>query len=110
MDDLVERLSERDHRVEVTLRPDRTAQALKERIDDGFVHIKFTETRGGTELGVSLDPAASDISGGEFDAGRGRITLAGSLTLNYVPVRCTASIDLATLSGTGRLHVLATTA
>src|SRR5262245_42326771 len=57
---LVEKLCEGDHRVEAGLRPDKTAKALKDRIDLGYVHIKFTETRGGAELGVKLDREVTD--------------------------------------------------
>ena len=50
MDELVARLSAGDHPVEASLRPEKTIKALKECIDRGYVHIKFTETEGGTEL------------------------------------------------------------
>lgn len=40
---------------------------LKESIDRGYVLIKFTNTRGGTELGVRLDDAASDLSHADFE-------------------------------------------
>ena len=49
---LVDRLSTGDHLVVVTLRPNASAKALQEAIDTGYVRIKFTETKGGTELGV----------------------------------------------------------
>ena len=52
---LVERLSQGSHRVEASLRPDKTVQLLKECIDRGYVHIRFPDTRGGTELGVRLE-------------------------------------------------------
>ena len=34
------------------------------------------------------------------------VHVEGTLTLNYVPVRCVADIDLATLNGTGQLVVV----
>ena len=49
---LVEKLCEGAHPIEASLRPEKTVKALKERIDMGYVHIKFTETKGGAELGV----------------------------------------------------------
>ena len=101
--ELVNRLSEGDHRVEASLRPEKTVQILKERIDLGHVHIKFPDTRGGTELGVRLDRDASDLSKADFEAGTGTVHLEGTLTLNYVPVRCIADIDLASLEGKGHL-------
>jgi uncharacterized protein YbdZ (MbtH family) len=105
-DELVDRLSEGEHPVEASLRPDRTAERLKQSIDRGFVHIKFTGTRGGTELGVRLDRDRSDVSRADFERRTGSVHLEGALTLNYVPVRCIADIDLSTLSGHGRLETV----
>ncbi len=104
MDELVQRLSEGDHPVEASLRPERTVKALKEAIDRGYVHIKFTDTKGGTELGVRLDNAATDLSRADFDNQTGTVHLVGGLTLNYVKVRCIADINLNTLTGTGHLE------
>jgi len=107
MNELVQRLSDSSHPVEVTLRPERTASALKRRIEEfGFVHIKFTDTKGGTELGVKLDKEACDLASADFERASGKVTLSGRLMLDYVPVRCDAEIDLSTLEGTGRLRVL----
>ncbi|RMF28684.1 MAG: MbtH domain protein [Chloroflexi bacterium] len=104
MSELVKYLSEGDHPVEASLRPERTVQALKERIDRGYVFVKFTDTKGGTELGVRLDPEATDLSKADFDNGTGTVHLVGNLTLDYVKVRCIADINLETLSGKGHLE------
>ncbi len=104
MSELVKRLSEGDHPVEASLRPEKTVQALKERIDRGYVHVKFTDTKGGTELGVRLDQEATDLSKADFDNQTGSVHLVGSLTLDYVKVRCVADIDLKTLTGKGHLE------
>ena len=103
MDELVARLSAGDHPVEVSLRPEKTVKALKECIDRGYVHIKFTETKGGTELGLKLDRQASDLSKADFDKETGNVYLVGNLILNYVRVQCVADIDLKTLEGEGYL-------
>lgn len=105
MNDLVQRLTAEQH-VVASLRPETTVQAFKEALDRKYVHIKFTQTRGGTELGVPLDESASDLSGADFEKGSGRVKVVGDLTLDYVKVRMHATIDLATLEGTGRLEVL----
>ena len=47
---LADRLCEGDHPVETGLRPEKTVKLFKEAIDRNYVHIKFTNTRGGTEL------------------------------------------------------------
>jgi hypothetical protein len=83
---------------------DPTVEELRERTGEmGYVLVKFTGTRGGTEVGFPLDRDACDLSGADFGNGTGTVHLEGSLVLNYDPVRCIADIDLATLEGTGRL-------
>jgi uncharacterized protein YbdZ (MbtH family) len=100
---LVDKLCEGDHRIEASLRPEKTAEALKSRIDMGYVHIKFTETKGGTELGVRIDRETLDLSQADFENKVGSVHLEGELTLDYVKVRCIADIDLQTLGGGGHL-------
>ena len=106
MNDLVRKLSECDHPVEATVRPERTVEGLKSAIDRGYVHVRFTDTRGGTEVGFKLDAELSDLSSGNFEQGNGQIKLCGLLTLNYERVRCVAEIDLSTMAGKGRLEPL----
>lgn len=100
---LVDRLCEGDHLVEVGLRPERTAKLFKEAIDRDYVHIKFTETKGGTELGFRLNRDTSDFSAADFENGKGTVHVEGSLTLDYVKVKCIADVDLSTLAGKGHL-------
>ena len=106
MDDLVQRLSEGDHPVAVG-GPQPSLEIFQKRVEDmGDVFIKFTGTRGGTDLGVRVDPQATDLSQANFQEGTGTAHVEGTLTLNYVKVRCVADIDLGTLQGTGRLIIL----
>jgi uncharacterized protein YbdZ (MbtH family) len=100
---LVERLCEGSHAVEVALRPERTVKLFKEAIDRDYVCIKFTQTKGGTELGFHLDEDASDLSKANFERGKGPVHLEGNLTLDYVKIKCIADIDLSTLAGKGHL-------
>jgi uncharacterized protein YbdZ (MbtH family) len=103
-DDLVDRLCEGTHPVEVSLRPDKTVQRFQESIERGYVHMQFTDTQGGTELGFQLDRDRSDCRQGDFDRQTGTVHLVGGLTLNYVKVRCIVDIDLTTLTGQGHLE------
>src|SRR5436190_374122 len=106
MNDLVQRLSQGTHPVMVG-GPQPSLTELKKRLEEmGYVFIKFTETRGCTDLGVRVDKAVTDMSRANFEQGTGIVHVVGNLTLNYVKVRCVADIDLATLQGTGRLVVL----
>lgn len=102
MNDLVQRLT-KEQEVEASLRPEATLQNFKAAVDRGYVHVKFTQTRGGTELGIRLDPERSDVKSADWENGTGNVTVVGELTLDYVKVRCHATIDLATLKGTGYL-------
>ena len=103
MDELTERLAAGDH--PVTLGgPNPSVEKLQSRIDEiGWLHVKFTDTHGGTDLGVHLDQTACDFSAADFESGSGTIHVEGTLTLNNDPVRCVADIDLTTLDGTGHL-------
>jgi hypothetical protein len=106
MDDLVQRLSEGNHKV-VVGGPQATLEEFRRRVEDmSYVFIKFIETRGGTDLGVRVDKSATRSDGASFENATGTVHVEGTLTLNYVKVRCVADIDLATLQGTGRLVVL----
>ena len=105
MKELVQRLSQGNHPVEVSLKPEKTVQALKESIDRGYVHIKFTDTKGGTDLGVKLEQDASNLKEANFAHPQGLVHLVGNLTVNYVKVRCIADIDLETLEGQGHLEL-----
>jgi len=105
MNELVQRLT-KEQPVIVSLRPEPTLAAFKAALDRKYVHVKFTETRGGTELGLRLEPGSYDLSGADLEQGTGQVTLSGVLTLDYVRVRCHAKIDVASLAGTGWLEIL----
>lgn len=100
---LVDILCEGYHAVEASLRPERSVKLFKEEIDRDYVHVKFTGTKGGTELGVRLDRSACNFGSADFEQGKGIIDLEGELTLDYVNVRCVAKIDLKSLAGKGYL-------
>lgn len=106
MDELVQRLAEGEHPVTVG-GPRPSLEEFKKRVQEmGYVFIKFTGTRGGTDLGVRVDSGATDLGRANFEQGTGVAHVEGTLTLNYVKVRCVADIDLATLNGTGHLVAL----
>jgi uncharacterized protein YbdZ (MbtH family) len=100
---LVERLSTGTHPVEISLRPDKELSRFKQCVDRGYVHVKFTGTRGGTELGIRLINEESELGHADFTAGKGSVKLVGMLTLDFVKVRCYATIDLPELRGQGHL-------
>jgi hypothetical protein len=106
MDELVERLCAEGKNV-VVGGPSPSAAELHRRITEmGYVFITFSDSRGGTNLGVRVDESATDLRSADFANATGIVHVEGTLTLNYVKVRCVADIDLSSLSGTGRLMVL----
>jgi hypothetical protein len=105
VNELVRKLTE-EQPVQASLRPEATLEYFEAAVDRRYVHVLFPGTRGGTELGVALDEAASDLSGADFEAGTGEVTLVGDLVLDYVKVRLHARIALDSLQGRGRLEVL----
>ena len=106
MNDLVKRLSEGSHPVEVSLRPERTIKLFREMLDREYLLVKFTQTKGGTELGFKLDKARSDLTQADLEAQTGKLRVCGELTLDYVPVRVVADIELPSLEGQGHLEIL----
>lgn len=106
MNELVQRLSEGKHPV-IVGGPQPTLSEFRKRVEEmGYVFIKFTETKGGIDLGVRIDKTAVDTHQADFAQGVGTVHVEGTLTLNYVKVRCIADIDLADLKGTGHLVAL----
>jgi hypothetical protein len=106
MSELVQKLAKGEHKVIFRPIRDDALGELKAAIDRNYVHVKFTETRGGTELGFPLDEDHSDLSKGDFDKGKGEVKLAGRLNLDGVPIRCHAKIDLSKMEGKGHLEIL----
>lgn len=110
MDELTQRLVNGDHPVMIGAL-DPSVEDLKLRLEEiGRLSIKFTDTKGGTDLPIRVDRDACDLGSADFDQGRGAVHIEGTLTLNNDPVRCVADIDLATLKGTGRLVPVAESA
>jgi hypothetical protein len=105
MSELVTKLAEGDHPV-VVGGSQPTLEELKRRLTEmRYVFIKFTDTRGGTDLGFQVDEEATRHEGADFEQGTGTIHVEGHLKLDYVPVTVVADVDLATLSGTGHLLI-----
>ena len=102
MNDLTERLTKEQPVAMGGMDP--TVEELRNRTGDiGYVLVKFTETRGGTELSFPLDRDTTDLSAANFDEGTGTVHVEGNVILNGDPIRCIADIDLATLKGLGRV-------
>lgn len=106
MEELVQHLSQGDHPIAVG-GPKPSLEEFRKRVEDlGYVFIKFTSTKGGTDLGVRVDKSTTDLSQANFEQETGTAHVEGTLTLNYIKVRCVANIDLDTLHGTGHLVIL----
>lgn len=105
MDELVKKLSNGEH--EVIFEPrTRELGEVKERLTEGFVFVKFLETQGETELGISIDHKMTHLNEVEFEPGKGTLHLVGTCDLNFTKVRCNAEIDLTSRQGKASLEVL----
>lgn len=106
MNGLVQKLSQGWHPLVVSVGPERSVEGLREALSRGYIHLKFTNTQGGTEVGVAVDRNRSDVSSADFNSKTGKVTIVGSLILDYVPLQCTATIELPQLDGSGHLEVV----
>ena len=105
MDKLVAKLSTGKHFVIFEPRTEELSE-IKERLNQGFVFIKFTETRGGAEVGINIDTQLTHLEEANFETGKGTLQIAGTCELNFQKVRCITDIDLATRQGVGYFELL----
>jgi hypothetical protein len=105
MSELVDFLSNGEHPVAMPRYAE--LQQLRDSLSRNYVLLRFTDTRGATELGVPLDRSKCDLSSADFDKGQGRATFVGRVSLDFVDVECEATVDLSSMTGTGRLRPLA---
>ncbi len=105
MSDLVHRLT-REQAVEVVVPSGDPLAQLKLAVECGYVHVNFSGTRGGTRLGVRMDPGHGGTSRADWQSGHGHLDIVGRLVLDDVPVLCRARIDVPALRGTGRLEIV----
>lgn len=103
--ELVEKLRQGTHKVSFEDRVKELSQ-VQDRINDGFVFVKFIETRGGTELGINLVKEECNFNDGDFKAGRGNLHVVGTCELNYCKVKCVADVELSTRMGQGHLELV----
>src|ERR1039457_1263784 len=102
MNELTQRLTSRQPVVMGGSQP--SVEELRQRVEEmKYVLIKFTETRGGTELGFELDQDTTDLTEADFEQGTGTVHVEGTLIVNDEPVGCSTNLDLARLKGTGHL-------
>lgn len=104
MSDLVRRLIEQEHNVEVSFRPRGDAESFENCLKRGYIHLLFPNTKGGTELGIQIDPARSNVTEADLKQQKGKLLLVGTLQLDFIEVRCSAEIDAATFKGKARLE------
>jgi flagellar hook assembly protein FlgD len=105
INELVKRLSEGKHEVIIGHR-DEPYDEIKQRIEDGYIHVKFTQTKGGTELGINVDLNKTNVEDVDFSKGAGTLHIEGTTNLNYNEVRCVSDINLKTRKGKGYLEIV----
>jgi uncharacterized protein YbdZ (MbtH family) len=101
---IVARLSGGNHPVELSLSTSHDLTGLRSAVRQGYLLLRFTGTRGGTELSIRIDPELSDLSALSDEDPRGKIHVAGDVTVDFQPARCRAWIDLPSLTASGHLE------
>jgi len=102
INDLVKKLSTGNHEIELNHRGDNYEQ-IKERINSGYILVKFINTLGGTEIGINIDK--NNINFNEHNDDE-KMLIEGTSNLNYNKVKCIITIDKKTLKGKGYLKVI----
>lgn len=106
-DDLVSYLCTGVHRVAIDVKPEKSIKSFQQAVDRGYVHLTFADTgegaQGNTRIGLQLDKTASNFDQADFENEEGAARIVGELSLNYVEIRCTAEIDVGTLTGTAQV-------
>ena len=105
INELVERLANGKHQVVIGSRGE-SYEEIKQRIEDGYIHIKFSQTKGETELGINVDLSKANLAQLDFINGTGVLHIEGTTNLNYHPVRCIAEINLSERKGEAYLVIL----
>jgi len=77
INELVQRLSEGKHEVVIGHR-DEPYEEIKDRVENGYIHIKFIQTRGGTELGINVDLNSTNVKDLDFIKGEGLLHIEGT--------------------------------
>ena len=106
INELVKKLSDGKHEVSIGNRDEPNSEIEERLTDMKYIHVTFPNTKGGTELGISVDVESCDLTKGDFGGGKGNIHIEGTTNLNYCDVRCIADIDLASRKGEGYLVVV----
>ena len=105
MSELIARFVSRASEVVIPGGGDRPAAVLGELIDEGVVPVRFVGGEGETELDVELDLGACVLDAADFVHGTGTARLVGRLTLDDVPIRVVADVELGAMSGWARVAV-----
>lgn len=103
--DLVRFLCRGEHPLVAGVSSGTDVEAFKASVEKGFVYVTFTDTAGGTELGIKLDKRQLDTACADFKACTGIVRFVGDLALNWQSLRCFATIDIGTLKGVGYLKI-----
>ncbi len=104
--DIVDYLSTGDHPLTLDTYSGGQGVGLEPLIHQGYVVIRFLDTRGHTALGIRLERDRCVLDNCDFSKHEGKIRLVGTLILNDSRVRCTADLNLEDGMGTGHLDRL----
>lgn len=104
MDKLVEFLAEGSHPVCVILKPEKTLDELIQCFKRKFINLEFTDTKGGTEIGINIGPNSTNEN--EINHLTKEVYIEGELYMNFVKVKVESNIKVCDFSGFGSLKII----
>ena len=105
INELVKKLSTGKHEVTIGNREEPNSEIEERLTDMKYIHIMFSNTKGGTELGINVDTESCNLTEVDFHKGKGKVHIEGTTNLNYCDVRCIVDVDLESRKGEGYLVV-----
>ncbi|MBT4880039.1 MAG: hypothetical protein HON43_03595 [Alphaproteobacteria bacterium] len=100
---LVDRLATKAQKVIIGYRNE-SLEELRENFKNSYLHLKFPDTRGETELGIDLLIDECDFSALESGKTEGNLIIKGTTILDSQPILCSANVDLKSRTGTSTVE------
>lgn len=101
MDTLVAFLISKQQPVRVVLKPEETLEEFVACMERKFVNLLFTDTKGGTEIGITI--TETSLKADEIHNSAEIFTLQGECSLNFEKIK--VKVDLALKDFTGSAEV-----
>lgn len=103
MNQLIQFLAQGKHPVKVVLKPEATLSEFILCLRRKFLNIMFMDTRGGTELGITI--IESSVSADDISEFIKSIVVEGECGLNFKKIKVKVEVSLIDFSGTAQVNL-----